>query len=75
MERRSMLQSLPTTTAAPQAAVDRLEAVARKTAVAPLQNAQTGSVEAASARTQLSASLSVTRTADAMMGTLLDTKA
>ncbi|WP_461344007.1 flagellar hook protein FlgE [Brevundimonas sp. GN22] len=70
-----MLQSLPTTTVAPQAAVDRFEAIARKTVVAPLQNAQTGSVEAAAARTQLAASLSVTRTADAMMGTLLDTKA
>lgn len=70
-----MLQSLPTTTAAPQAAFDRLEAAARKTAVAPLQNVQTGSVEAAAARTQLSASLSVTRTADVMLGKLLDTKA
>ncbi len=71
----SMLQSLPTTTVAPQAAVDRFEAIARKTVVAPLQNVQTGSAEAAAARTQLSASLAVTRTADTMMGRLLDTKA
>ena len=70
-----MLQSLPTTTAAPQAAMERFDAAARKTAVAPLQNMQTGNAEAVAARTQLSASLSVTRTADAMLGTLLDTKA
>lgn len=55
--------------------LQRFEVEARKTAVAPLQNSQTGSVEAAAARTQVAASLTVTRTADAMMGTLLDTKA
>lgn len=69
------MQVLPTASNAIANVLDRFEAEARKTAVAPLQNVATGSVEAAAARTQLSASLSVTRTADAMMGTLLDTRA
>lgn len=69
------MQALPMNTAAIENAFERFEAAARKTAVAPLQNVQTGSAEAAAARTQLSANLSVTRTADAMMGKLLDMKA
>lgn len=69
------MQAMPMNTAAIENAFDRVEAAARKTAVAPLQNAATGSVEAAAARTQLAANLSVTRTADAMLGTLLDIKA
>ena len=69
------MQALPMNITAIENAVERFEVAARKTSVAPLQNAQTGSVEAAAARTQLSANLSVTRTADAMMGTLLDMKA
>lgn len=68
------MQALTTSTASVEQSFQRFEAAARKTAVAPLQNAQTGSVESAAARTQVSASLSVTRTADAMMGTLIDTK-
>ncbi|WP_312815497.1 flagellar hook protein FlgE [Brevundimonas sp. BH3] len=69
------MQALTMNTAAIENAFERFEAAARKTAVAPLQNVQTGSVEAAAARTQLSASLTVTRTADVMMGSLLDMKA
>jgi hypothetical protein len=69
------MQALSVSANAVEAATERFEAAARKTAVAPLQNSATGSVEAAAARTQLSASLTVTRTADAMMGTLLDMKA
>ena len=69
------MQALPMNTAAIENAFERVEAAARKTAAAPLQNAATGSAEAAAARTQLSANKAVTRTSDAMMGKLLDIKA